>query len=115
MTTSTLRIIEFGAVVLTGVMSFGVGGLAVVTGNLQLFGVSIAAALVWIPTLWALRVQPPSLDCEYEPWVEASRRRVDYHFTDGFNPPTNEEGAASEQSAGEALATKPRPAEAERG
>ena len=100
MTKSTLRIIELGGVVLTGVMSFGVGGLAVVTGNLQLFDVSIAAALIWIPTLWTLRVRPPSLNREYKPWVEASRRRVDYNFIDESNSPTNEEGAASEQSAG---------------
>ena len=88
---STFGLLERSTLIATGFALGGVGGLAALTGNLELLAVFVVAALTWLPTIGPYLVDLSPMDrSALAPWVELSRRRVEYAYVDGSYVPAGE-------------------------
>ncbi len=93
---STFRLLERSTLIATGFALGGVGGLAALTGNLVLLAVFVVAALTWLPTIGPYLIDLNPVDrSALAPWVEVSRRRVEYAYVDGSYFPAGEGGLSS--------------------
>ena len=110
---STFRLLERSTLIVTGFALGGVGGLAVLTGNLELLAVFAVASLMWLPAIGPYLGDMTTVDQgALDAWVEVSRRRVEYVYVDGSYARANDVCPAiqaSELSKPERAPTRPAP------